>query len=127
MSILLALTFAVALNVNTPPASHKNLVGFMDGAGLQFHCGAASSDTTGLRDICTGYLAGSIDQLFALINARPATSTSICAKPDLSLEDVRQSVLTYLELNPGDTKTAGAHAVLNALLASYPCTNSAKP
>jgi hypothetical protein len=51
----------------------------------------------------------------------------ICQPAHMGLEDVRVSVLAYLKANPGALKTAAAHVVLNALIASYPCAALAAP
>jgi hypothetical protein len=126
MSLLLALALAAAIDVR-PPESHKNLVGFMDGAGLQRHCEDSGVDTPGLRDVCLGYLAGAVDQMFAMVNARPTAEPILCDVSGLNLEEVRLNVLTFLKANPSATRNAGAHVVIGALMAAHPCPGKPKP
>ena len=98
-----------------------DLQGFMTGASLEAHCQSDAADPEGGQFVCLGYLAGSWDQLLAHSGSGLWARRSFCPPPEVTLEDLRLGLFSYLEANPEQRESAAALVVERAAVASFPC------
>ena len=116
--MIVALSAAVALFA-APQTG--DLQGFMTGASLEAHCQSDAADPEGGQFVCLGYLAGSWDQLLAHSGSGLWARRSFCPPPEVTLEDLRLGLFSYLDGNPEQRESAAALVVERAAVASFPC------
>jgi hypothetical protein len=107
-----------------PPQGAVPSEGFVNAERLQMHCNADEDDPDGLRGICLGYLAGSVDQLIGQADTSREATPLFCPANDLSLEQVRTVFLDYLEGRPEHADYTAASVIEIAMVSAYPCPQS---
>lgn len=114
---LLSLTTAPAPPQPPPPP----LSGFMNAERLIEHCRPTADAETGMAEVCTGYIAGSVDQLLFRQSRLPANKRVICLPPTATIGDVQRAVVASLEMFEGEPNAAAAVIVQRSLTAAFPC------
>jgi hypothetical protein len=91
---------------------------YYSGNRLLEYCNPNSSK----RDICTGYVAGTIGAIDTR-NIWENIDSGICVPKEASLGQSIKVVVKYLETNPDKLHLSASSNVLNAFLDAFPCEN----
>jgi len=119
---MIALTLAAG-HVPPPPSS---LPGFVDTAQLAAMCDPHAEDHGVGQVLCAGYLIGSIDQVLAQQSRRILVRRTICPPTEISVEQLRDRVVSRLSRLAGSRPAAASDLIRRAAEAEFPCTRSSQ-
>ena len=114
--MFVALAFALA---TLSPGAAKPIPAFMQAGKLEALCDAGA--VQGGAELCAGYILGSVDQVLAEQDIWGRRRSVLCLPEDISVDQLKSTILPYIQQKPDQSSLAAATLIAAALKASYPC------
>ena len=114
--MFVALAFALA---TLSPGAAKPIPAFMQAGKLEALCDAEA--VQGDAELCAGYILGSVDQVLAEQDIWGRRRSVLCLPEDISVDQLKSTILPYMQQKPDQSSLAAATLIAAALKASYPC------
>lgn len=120
MRVLAASLLAFSLTAPATPRQDP-ITGFMSVQRLAEHCDPTENSESGMADICTGYIAGAIDQIIAKQSQSPPSKRHVCLPDTLTIDDLRVILVAHLHDIPDEADMAASRVLERIASAQFPC------